>query len=294
MTVCKVSCDPMKLSIHGQLYKFDRLIHTSPVRAKRTLGFKWRTPMTNIKFLVALITLILMACGIFSTPMPAPMNSPVPPSTEVFIPPTAALESSPASAPLIFRDDFEGSLDESWQWIREDNEYWSLTNTPGWLEIMARSGSVGAGTVNNVLLRPAPGGNFELETRLKFEPTGNFQIAGLLIYESDDHFIQFGRAFCNVSQCAGDGFYFDLISGGKMFPENFAAAAPATDIVRLVLSREGNVFAAYASEDGGEWTLIGAHTSDMNPVFIGLVAGQAVDAVAMPAQFDSFLVTALP
>ena len=249
--------------------------------------------MKKIMLVFVLMALVL-ACGAVATPVPAPTNTPIPPPTETTIPPTATLEPSPTPDPLLFRDNFEGSLGEGWQWVNENKKNWSLTNNAGWLEIMVRSGYVGAGSMENILLRQAPEGNFELETSLRFKPTGNFQIAGLLIYESAANSVLFGRAFCNAPQCADDGFYLDVTTGGSMDPENFATAAPDTDTVYLRLHWEGNSFTAYTSEDGKEWMVIGAHTSGMKPLSVGLAAGQAVNSLPKPAQFDYFVINALP
>jgi beta-xylosidase len=194
----------------------------------------------------------------------------------------------------LFRDEFDGVLDSGWQWYKEDKANWSLTNNPGWVEIMSGSGNVGDGTMDNNLLRPAPEGNFELETKLKFTPTENFQIAGLIIMESPANFIQFGRAFCNGGPCVNDGFYVDLISGGKFTGENYATPAPAVDTVYLRLRREGNIFTAYTSENGTEWKIIGSHNADFKPVTIGVIAGQAFNSVPKPAQFDYFAIYTLP
>lgn len=250
--------------------------------------------MKKILFVIVLTVFVLSACGAPATPVLVPTNTPVPLPTETPVPPTPTLEPSPTPDPLLFRDDFEGSLGDDWQWIRENKKYWSLTNNAGWLEIMARSGHVGSGDIDNLLLRQAPKGNFELETQLKFKPTGNFQIAGLLIYESAANFIQFGRAFCGTTYCIRDGYYLDSTANGNFNPENFATTAPEANTVFLRLRREGNTFTAYASEDGKEWKLIGAHNNQMNPLFVGLVSGQAYGTVPQPAQFNYFTITALP
>ena len=227
------------------------------------------------------------------TPFSVPTETPLPPPT-VTLEPTTTLEPSPTPDPLIFRDDFDGSLNDGWQWVHENQNYWSLTNNSGWLEIMARSGHVGSGDIDNLLLRQAPEGNYELETKLIFDPSENFQFAGLLIYESAANFVQFGRAFCGYAQCAGDGFYLDMTTDGNVTPENFAATAPDTDTIYLRLRREGGTFTAYSSEGGEEWKLIGAHQSPMKPMFVGLVSGQAYNSVPKPAQFDYFMIKALP
>lgn len=241
-----------------------------------------------------LLTLSLLSCST-PTPVAVPLtDTPVPPPTNTPLPPTATLEPSPTPDPLIFRDDFEGALDESWSWTKENKQYWSLTNNPGWLEITALPGNIGDGSITNMLLRPMPEGNFELETHLKFQPTGNYQIAGLLIYESASNFMQFGRAYCNAPACKGDGYYFDLTIGGSFTGENFSTAAPEIDTIFLRLRREGNTYTAYASEDGEKWQVIGTHTSEMSPMFVGLVSGQAVNSLPKPAQFDYYVINALP
>jgi len=256
--------------------------------------------MNILKLVFASGALVLAACGAPATPEPTQTSTPRPTPTETPVPPSATPEPSPTPEPtptpdpLLFRDDFEGQLGEGWQWVREDDRYWSLTSSPGWLEIMARSGNVNDGNIKNLLLRPAPQGDFELETTLRFRPTGNFQIAGLLIYQSADQHVQFGRAFCNAPQCTGDGFYLDLITDGNFSPENFATDAPETDTVQLRLRREGETYTGYISVDGVQWILIGVHRSDMVPIFVGLVAGQAVGSTPKPAQFDYFLINALP
>lgn len=255
--------------------------------------------MKHIIVTIIAVAILLTACGgpVPTTP-PPPTDAPtaIPTQAPTIAPaPTVTVVPSATPNPLLFRDDFEGALDAGWQWTRENKKSWSLTNNPGWLEIMARSGGV-ADAMENVLLRPAPEGNFELEIKLNFRPVENFQIAGVVVYESAANFIQFGRAFCGFTPepCAGDGFYIDNMAGGAMNPENFSTAAPAVDVVYLRLRREGSIFTAYASEDGTTWQVIGSHTNDMNPLFVGLVAGQAYQTVPKPAQFDYFVINALP
>lgn len=257
--------------------------------------------MNYIKpFIFGVLIFVLVACGSPATPTPEPTSPPLPTNTSIPaptqtpIPLTATLEPSLTPDPLLFRDDFEGSLSEGWTWTRENKKSWSLTNKPGWLEIIAQPGHVGDGSLDNILLRPVPGGNFEVETKINFKPVGDYQLAGLLIYESAANFLQFGRAFCDAPNvCAKDGFYVDLTTNGNSDGENLATAAQNTEISFLRLRREGNKYTAYASHDGQEWQLIGEKVSEMQPMFIGLLAGQAWSA-PQPAQFDYFVVNQLP
>lgn len=254
--------------------------------------------MKHIAATVIVFAFLLSACGGTPPETTEPTSAPtmiVPTDTAVPAPTVTVIPSATPN-PLIFRDDFEGSLDSDWQWTRENKNAWSLTNNSGWLEIMARAGGVGDGTMENILLRQVPEGNFELETRLDFRPVENFQFAGLIIFESAANFIQFGRAFCGFTPepCVGDGYYIDNTVGGGLTPENFSTAAPQVDVVYLRLRREGNTYTAYASEDGTTWQLIGSHISEMKPLLVGLVSGQANQSVPKPAQFDFFIINTLP
>lgn len=238
-----------------------------------------------------LLVLILTACT-SPTPLP-PTEPPIPPPTNTPPPPTPTLVPTATPDPLLFRDDFEGALAEGWSWTKEDNRYWNLTANPGWLEISAQPGYIGDGTVKNLLLRAAPEGNYELETKLNFIPQGNFQIAALVIYDSGANFVQFGRAFCGPCPTK-DGFYFDLFVGGNFGGENFATAITSSESVSLRLRREGNSYTGYSSLDGENWQVIGTHTTEMSPRFIGLTAAQANGSVPKAAQFDYFIINALP
>ena len=61
----------------------------------------------------------------------------------------------------------------------------------------------------------------------------------------------------------------------------------------LRLRREGNTYTGYYSEDGTNWTVIGQHTSPLNPLRVGLFAAQAISAETT-ADFEYFTITTLP
>ena len=71
--------------------------------------------------------------------------------------------------------------------------HWSLTDAPGSLRIILQPGNINAdGEPKNFLVRPNTADEFEIETFVQFEPTSNFQFAGLLVYESQGNAMQFG------------------------------------------------------------------------------------------------------
>ncbi|HNH79958.1 MAG TPA: hypothetical protein PLD33_15050 [Anaerolineales bacterium] len=210
------------------------------------------------------------------------------------ISPTATFEVLPTASSTLFRDDFEGTLGNGWEWTHENSEQWNLTDN-GWLEIMVSYGIINNSNMDNLLLRQAPAGNFELETKLIFAPMEAPQMAGLLIYENNANYVELVHGACLTQPCLGDTFYFDQMTRGSFIEENFATPVFGTGAIHLRLRFEGDSFTAYASENGTKWKLIGTHSRKIQPLYIGLFAGGSFDRAAqIPAQFDYFIVNALP
>jgi beta-xylosidase len=227
------------------------------------------------------------------TPTPNPTVTPEPTDTPVPIPPTA---TPVVEISGLFRDDFDGVLAAGWSWIREDPTHWNQTDVPGALRIVLQPGGIGliaSSPANNLLLRQAPDGDFEIATLVHFTPTSNFQFAGLLIYQNDANALTLGRAFCSASDvCAGNGIYFDKTQHGE-FGENYATATANQSEAHLRLRREGTTYTGMYSEDGANWIVIGQHTADLTSLRVGLIAAQAYEAETT-ADFDYFTIEPLP
>ena len=187
----------------------------------------------------------------------------------------------------VWHDPFtKSTLDSGWSWVNEDPSHWSLTARPGFMRIVTQD------PYPNRLIRTMPSKDFQIRTRLLFEPTQNFQFAGLLIFLDEGNLLALGRAFCDTPppDCVGNGIYFDHIEGGNFVPPNFATWIPEQDEVYLQLARQGNNYTAYASENGTEWIGIGTHSLGFTPRWVGLEANnQAFGADEINADFDFFL-----
>ncbi|WP_075072023.1 beta-xylosidase family glycoside hydrolase [Longilinea arvoryzae] len=192
-----------------------------------------------------------------------------------------------------WKDPFDAPvLRPEWTWINENPDRWSLTEQKGSLRIY--TSPYGAGG-ENLLLQLAPSQDFTIETRLLFEPTSNFQIAGLVIYEDSENFLQLGRAYCDpgIPVCVGNGIYFDDVSNGVWFPDNFATPTASPSMIYLRLVRQQSIVTAYISENGTDWRMIGAHSMPEDFVIngVGLTASQNFsypDVPPIPADFDYF------
>ena len=201
----------------------------------------------------------------------------------------SANAASLAAPSITWTDNFSSSsLESRWSWIREDPTRWSLTARPGFLRITTEQIF---SAVNNLLVQNAPGGDYEIQTRVVFAPTENFQIAGLLIYQDDGNFVRLIRLFCDIPtpSCIGNGIYFQRIEGGAFTGSSFAMTMALPGDAYLRVTRQGNVYTGYVSEDGSNWIELGVHTVTIAPTKIGLGASNSMqEAAEIPADFDFF------
>lgn len=242
------------------------------------------------------------------TPVPA-TDTPGPTDTPI---PTETATPIPTATPFPpFRDDFETLMESGWTWVRENPLLWNLNEKPGFLQIVLEPQKEFVGddrgclSSKNILLRPAPKGNFEVTTRILFGPYTNFHLAGITVYQDDCHTVNLKRAFCRLeglpeSHCKGNALYFDYWVLEEASPEGFVVVEdyPTVTLQQseaiLRLTREGNIYMAYYSEDNGEtWTMFGRHEVDLLPSFVGLLVSTDWDHPTT-ANFDYFTLKSIP
>ena len=188
-----------------------------------------------------------------------------------------------------WNDDFASPiLHPAWTWINEDPALWSLTDNAGFMRLTTYNGRV---IDKNLLVMDAPVGDYAITTRLLFEPTSNFQIAGPIIFGGDGNLLMFGHAYCDpgIPVCVGNGIYFDNVGEPEIVP-NFATAVPNPDDAYLRVVREGRTYSGYVSPDGADWMLVGRHTISASRAlpYIGISSGNDQADLQIPADFDYF------
>jgi predicted amidohydrolase YtcJ len=204
----------------------------------------------------------------------------------------------PATPSQSYTDHFEAAvLDSGWSWVREKPDAWSLSGRPGWLFMDTAQGRMlFAGGDAPLLLRPVLEGDLQATVVLDMHPTQDFQSAGLILYQDDDHFVALSRAFCGAAACLGDGIYMDddqrAMSGG--FPDNAVGGLPAEGPIYIKLVRQDTLITGYWSADGSNWTRVAETHADLPGARIGLYADNSHPGGAtVPAYFDDFSLTPL-
>ncbi|HEY5902668.1 MAG TPA: hypothetical protein VIU39_08945 [Anaerolineales bacterium] len=164
----------------------------------------------------------------------------------------------------------------------------SLTADPGMLQMTVGKAYAFDEGLANLILRPAPDGDFDLQTHIVFLPLRDYDFAGLIVYQSRDAYLEAGRGMCRRDPgCVGDGIYMDQYSLGRPQSGGLWLAHKHGDQLFLRLQRRGRDYTLLASADGAVWSPIGTRQSDLKPAYVGLFAGQSRDGKDT-ALFDYF------
>lgn len=258
----------------------------------------------SITLLISIV--LLSACGTpppVETQPPAPQPTAVPP-TDTPLPPPTAIPSTdtpiptPTNTPLpegvLFRDDFNGSLQPGWTWENENPDRHAFTQA-GWLQIIADDGSLlGGGTQTNMLFRDLPAGNFEIIVHLDADPTLNFQQAAIFLYEDAEHYIGINHGYCEPCVPGGKGIYMDYKIGTTWgaYKQEFAQSD-----VYLKLTYEPETITAWYASSPDNWIRLGRFGNIFQFTRVGLgvanidQTGNGEDLIAL---FDYFEIRGLP
>lgn len=248
--------------------------------------------MKTKKLLVVLVVCswILSACQ--TTQIPPTATAVIVPPTDTPAPTKPALPTEtprPTNTPLpvgvLFRDDFEGSLQPGWEWESENPDKWTFTDD-GSLQIIGENNDLlYSNQQNNLLWYPLPAGDFVITVHLNTKPFDNFQQAAIFIYEDSDNYITINRGFCAPCATGGNGFYMDYKIAGQI--GNYNTATNAEDVYLRLESKE-NVISGYYATAPEQWERLGRFGNffQFKKVGIGVSNGRSANDVV--GQFDYF------
>ena len=233
--------------------------------------------------IAGIIVIMFLAAGCQPAATPAPSEAPVetspvtfqntntiePPATQPPLP-TATLEPTetavptrtltativPTSTPeyLIFRDDFEGSLQPEWTWENEKPDCWSFTSD-GWLEIKGEdTGLLYGQQQSNLLWTDLPDSAYAITVHLKAAPIANFAQATIYLYENLDNYVAINRGFCGPCSTGGNGIYMEYKIGDQAGA--YMVPFSETDLY-LMLEDKDNVISGFYATSPEQWERLG-------------------------------------
>lgn len=162
-------------------------------------------------------------------------------------------------------DEFNSlTLGPQWNWIREDEKFWSLSKQPGSLVLVSDSGAIAEKNNNarNILLQSA-NTDWIIESKIvcSRRPSGFTENAGIVAYQDDDNFVKlvyrpsFGRgSFRGGAPGEQPGSVELLIENGGAQKSSktlsMAGIIKEDNTLILKLEKKGDLYTAYVSTDG--------------------------------------------
>ncbi|AVH55083.1 MULTISPECIES: family 43 glycosylhydrolase [Streptomyces] len=218
-------------------------------------------------------------------------------AAQLYTPVTSRVPDPQPGARLpAYSDDFDGSaLSPAWSWVRGPASGTSVG--AGALSWPTQSAELYLGNnTASVLTRPAPQGDYVVETKLRFAPGTSNQQAGLVLYGNDDQYLKLVHAVLPVSHHPGAVTHVTEFAREGARPTTspplpvaygpmFGGPTADTLWLRLSCHRDGTSGAhevrAATSTDGSHWAWTGAWTlPDEGPLRIGLVSLNTAGATA--------------
>ncbi|MCK4245592.1 MAG: DUF1349 domain-containing protein, partial [Candidatus Omnitrophica bacterium] len=180
------------------------------------------------------------------------------------------------------------TLDPRWSWEREDPTHWSLTERPGYLRITTQRCDLyqAHNTAKNLLLTPAPSGDFEVTTHVTINPSANYQAATLFVYQDDDNHLTLSRQY--ASMWGGQQVFFcKEVEGWCDAPHGVPDGCDLTTVY-LKITKQGTTYTGYWSTDGSSWTKVYQYKDiKFSNLKIGCIGWHGESSAAeIPADFD--------
>jgi len=258
-------------------------------------------------FLVLVISFILGGCDQANPEQPEPTQKPTQIPTDTSVPPTDTLEPTATEIPasdtpeptdttvpptftplpegVLFRDDFEGSIQPGWEWENENPDKWMI-NEDGWLVIEGEQESLlGDEIQNNLLWYSLPEGDFVITVHLGANPSENFHQATIYIYEDPENYIALNRGYCDICDTGGNGFYMEYKIGGV-----FGGYSKATDAedVYLKLESKDDILSGFYATEMDQWERLGRFGNYFQFQKVGIGVSNVGAESNVTGRFDFF------
>jgi class 3 adenylate cyclase/tetratricopeptide (TPR) repeat protein/regulation of enolase protein 1 (concanavalin A-like superfamily) len=174
---------------------------------------------------------------------------------------------------LIFEDDFQGKVEESWSWIDEFGDC-SYRLTDDGVEIHSANGRDLNGINNSAprLMREVTD-DFAVETVVSSVSDEKPQIGGILLWKDKGNFLRLERGYWGKRTVSYSGCV-----DGKPYNCSHGFLSYAGDDIYLRLERSGSKFHAYCNSDGKKWLSCGEiELQAEDPIQVGIYAYGMID-----------------
>ncbi|GAA1645514.1 hypothetical protein GCM10009744_40340 [Kribbella alba] len=193
-------------------------------------------------------------------------------------------------------DEFTGTALDACRWsaiVRPDPTAYRVTG--GAAEIDTSKGDIYQGTASNpknLLLQPAPDGDWTVETKVDASSFNEaYQQAGLMVYSDDANYVKLDFLTTNA---VGGAVSREIelrseVSNAIVQPAPNASPAPTQGVWYLRLAKSGSTFTGSYSADGVTWKALPAVTNTaLASASFGIYAYGADQVASKTAKFDYF------
>lgn len=189
-------------------------------------------------------------------------------------------------------DDFESnSLGDQWIFLQKNSDNWSLSEESGSLLITAEKGDIAEANedAKNILLQSA-NSDWTMETKLTYsrKPASITEETGLIAYQDNDNYVKltFGGTFGRMGSARQVPGIVELSVESVGYQTasvnlNLEDFTIKDNTVYLRLAKNGDIYTAFFSADGEEFTEVGEVGVVLKDIRAGLMA---IDG-ELPARF---------
>lgn len=218
-------------------------------------------------------------------------------SIMILLSPTAVSQAAISASAYAWSDEFDQpQLNIDWNWQNENPSNWSLSASPGNLQIISTEGdwvdACGPDAENVLLMQPSFQ-DFVITTKVDFNANNNYQQAGIVLFEDNYNRLKLVTAY-NDQLFSGQIVEFILVENGeRLF--RFQSPVDLSQPIYLKLEKLGDIYTGHYSYDNVNFeTLPLITTSGLELANAGLYAFNSCyfNVPDIPAKFDYFRIDA--
>jgi regulation of enolase protein 1 (concanavalin A-like superfamily) len=189
----------------------------------------------------------------------------------------------------VFTDAFDGKLNSKWEWTDPgDDANYNLAVLSGFLRMSVPDGNDLAWlNCDAPRLTITQKGDFTIETLVEFDPSENYQGAGLLVWQDENTFLRLEFGYGGLGDEVRKAAFLVQENGNLELIDSLELAETVKK-VELRITRSGSFYTAEYRQGSGPWQSAGSIELDLNPnVEVGICqVTMAPDE--LKADFDYF------